>query len=87
MDHFFTIAIEHLPNPKLIVARNRKILFANIAAISLFDIVIVKDLTLTFHHHNIINAVDRTLMSKTPERLEIQIPGPARGDAEPRARF
>ena len=75
MDNLFRIALEHLPNPTLIVASNRKLLFANIAAINIFDIAIGKDLALTIRHPNILYAVDQTLASQTTKRPEFQIPG------------
>ena len=76
MENLFSTAFEHLPNPTLIVAGDRQVLFANKAAITAFDAIIGKDLALTFRHPDILNAVDRTLASGSTESGEFSIPGP-----------
>ena len=75
MDRLFTIAKEHLPNLTLIIASNRKILFANIAAIKTFYIIIGKVIALTSRHPGVLNAVEQTLASKTNESSKFSIPG------------
>jgi two-component system phosphate regulon sensor histidine kinase PhoR len=45
-------------------------------AMHAFDIIIGKDLALTFRHPDILNAFDRTPASKTHESGEFSIPGP-----------
>jgi len=76
MNRLFPIALEHLPKPTLIVASNRRVLFANIVAINAFNIIIGKNLALTFHHPDVLNAVDQTLASRTTESGEFSISGP-----------
>lgn len=77
MDSLFPIAFEMLPNPTLIVGENRQILFANKAAKTAFEAIIIgKDLALTFRHPDVLSAVDRTLASGESESGEFLIPGP-----------
>jgi two-component system phosphate regulon sensor histidine kinase PhoR len=49
--------------------------FAIIVAINAFDIIIGKDLAITFCNPGVLNAVDQTFASKTTESSEFSIPG------------
>lgn len=77
MNSLFSVIFQQLPNPTFVVARDRSILFANMAASSVFDsIQIGKDLALTFRHPDVLNAVDRSISDAVSEIGEFSIPGP-----------
>ena len=60
----FSIALEYLPSPTLIVAGNRQVLFANIVEKNAYNIVIEKSLALTFRRPCVLNTIKRTLAFK-----------------------
>ena len=77
MDNLFSIIFQHLPNPTLVIADDRTIEYANVAANSAFDSLLPgKDLALSLRHPDVLNAVARTLANGTSEQGEFTIPGP-----------
>ncbi len=77
MDDLFSVIFEHLPNPSLVVAQDRRIIFANRAArVAFASVLIGKDLALTFRHPDVLNAVDRSITEGMAEIGEFAIPGP-----------
>jgi hypothetical protein len=76
MDRLFLIALEYLPNPRLIIASNRLTLLANITAMYAFNIMIGRGLALTFKQSDVLNANYRSLDSQIAAISESSISRP-----------
>ena len=77
MNSLFFVVFQHLPNPTFVVAKDRTILFANLAAQTIFESIQTgKDLALTFRHPDVLTTVDRCISDSVNEIGEFSIPGP-----------
>ncbi len=68
--------LEKLPNPLILISNDRRVIYANTAATSIFDTLSLgSNLALAIRHPDVLDAVDRSLKEGNTTQTDFTLPG------------